>query len=60
VPATVEHRAAATAFGLTSLAAIVAECVNAMDTLKINMTIVDQVFPLLSDLSGSLNKLLSM
>lgn len=60
VPATVEHRAAAAASGLTS-AATVAECVQhfitAMDTLKLNMTAVDQVFPLLSDLSGSLNKL---
>ncbi|KAK9068942.1 hypothetical protein SSX86_013058 [Deinandra increscens subsp. villosa] len=60
VPATVEHRAAAAASGGTS-AAIVAECVQnfitAMDSLKLNMTAVDQVFPLLSDLSGSLNKL---
>ncbi|KAI3711524.1 hypothetical protein L1987_70062 [Smallanthus sonchifolius] len=55
VPATVEHRAAAAASGVTS-AATVAECVQnfitAMDSLKLNMTAVDQVFPLLSDLSG--------
>ncbi|KAI3666770.1 hypothetical protein L6452_41807 [Arctium lappa] len=60
VPATVEHRAAAAASGVTS-AATVAECVQnfitAMDSLKLNMVAVDQVFPLLSDLSGSLNKL---
>ena len=39
----------------------VAECVQnfitAMDSFKLNMVAVDQVFPLLSDLSGSLNKL---
>ncbi|WCJ25858.1 hypothetical protein M5689_007716 [Euphorbia peplus] len=60
VPATVEHRAAAAASGNTS-AATVAECVQnfitAMDSLKLNMVAVDQVHPLLSDLSGSLNKL---
>ncbi|CAH1425283.1 unnamed protein product [Lactuca virosa] len=60
VPATVEHRAAASASGGSS-AAIVAECVanfiTAMDTLKLNMVAVDQVFPLLSDLLGSLNKI---
>ncbi|XP_074269942.1 vacuolar protein sorting-associated protein 28 homolog 1 [Silene latifolia] len=60
VPATVEHRAAASATAGTS-AAVVAECVQnfitAMDSLKLNMVAVDQVFPLLSDLSGSLNKL---
>ncbi|CAN1284376.1 Vacuolar protein sorting-associated protein 28 homolog 2 [Linum perenne] len=53
VPATVEHRA--------TVAATVAECVQnfitAMDSLKLNMVAVDQVHPLLSDLSGSLNKL---
>lgn len=60
VPATVEHRAAA-AMSATTSAAIVAECVQnfitAMDSLKLNMVAVDQVHPLLSDLSGSLNKL---
>ncbi|XP_042478249.1 vacuolar protein sorting-associated protein 28 homolog 2-like [Macadamia integrifolia] len=60
VPATVEHRAAAAASTTTS-AAIVAECVQnfitAMDSLKLNMVAVDQVYPLLSDLSASLNKL---
>ncbi|CAI0468417.1 unnamed protein product [Linum tenue] len=60
VPATVEHRAAAAATGTTS-AATVAECVQnfitAMDSLKLNMVAVDQVHPLLSDLSASLNKL---
>ncbi|PPD72950.1 hypothetical protein GOBAR_DD30155 [Gossypium barbadense] len=60
VPATVEHRAAAAASATTS-AAIVAECVQnfitAMDSLKLNMVAVDQVYPLLSDLSASLNKL---
>ncbi|GMH05395.1 hypothetical protein Nepgr_007235 [Nepenthes gracilis] len=60
VPATVEHRAAAAASSTTS-AAIVAECVQnfitAMDSLKLNMVAVDQVYPLLSDLSTSLNKL---
>jgi len=60
VPATVEHRAAAAASATTS-ASIVAECVQnfitAMDSLKLNMVAVDQVHPLLSDLSTSLNKL---
>lgn len=60
VPATVEHRAAAATSATTS-AAIVAECVQnfitAMDSLKLNMVAVDQVHPLLSDLSASLNKL---
>ncbi|KAK4758901.1 hypothetical protein SAY87_020202 [Trapa incisa] len=60
VPATVEHRTAATASAATSAAAV-AECVQnfitAMDSLKLNMVAVDQVHPLLSDLSGSLNKL---
>ncbi|KAI4371697.1 hypothetical protein MLD38_010019 [Melastoma candidum] len=60
VPATVEHRAAAAA-SVTTSAAIVAECVQnfitAMDSLKLNMVAVDQVHPLLSDLSASLNKL---
>ncbi|XP_030469488.1 vacuolar protein sorting-associated protein 28 homolog 2-like [Syzygium oleosum] len=60
VPATVEHRAAAATSSTTS-AAIVAECVQnfitAMDSLKLNMVAVDQVHPLLSDLSASLNKL---
>lgn len=60
VPATVEHRAAAAATSTTS-AATVAECVQnfitAMDSLKLNMIAVDQVYPLLSDLSASLNKL---
>ncbi|XP_057499908.1 vacuolar protein sorting-associated protein 28 homolog 2-like [Actinidia eriantha] len=60
VPATVEHRAA-TAMSATTSAATVAECVQnfitAMDSLKLNMVAVDQVHPLLSDLSASLNKL---
>lgn len=60
VPATVEHRAAAATSATTS-AAIVAECVQnfitAMDSLKLNMVAVDQVHPVLSDLSASLNKL---
>ncbi|KAB2601143.1 vacuolar protein sorting-associated protein 28-like protein 1 [Pyrus ussuriensis x Pyrus communis] len=60
VPATVEHRAAA-ASSMTSSAAAVAECtqnfITAMDSLKLNMVAVDQVHPLLSDLSTSLGKL---
>lgn len=60
IPATVEHRAAAAMSSSTS-APVVAECVQnfitAMDSLKLNMIAVDQVHPLLSDLSGSLNKL---
>lgn len=64
VPATVEHRMAAmsaSAGAAASSAAAVAECVQhfitAMDSLKLNMVAVDQVYPLLSDLSGSLAKL---
>ncbi|GER56270.1 vacuolar protein sorting-associated protein [Striga asiatica] len=60
VPATVEHRAAAAPSPANSAAAV-AECVQnfitAMDSLKLNMVAVDQVHPLLSDLSASLNKL---
>ncbi|CAA3017044.1 vacuolar sorting-associated 28 homolog 2, partial [Olea europaea subsp. europaea] len=54
VPPTVEHRAAA-AMSATTSPAIVAECVlnfiTAMDSLKLNMVAVDQVHPVLSDLS---------
>lgn len=64
VPATIEHRSAAmapSAAASGSSAAAVAECVQhfitAMDSLKLNMVAVDQVHPLLSDLSGSLTKL---
>ncbi|MCL7031234.1 hypothetical protein MKW94_000841 [Papaver nudicaule] len=60
IPATYEHRASAAA-STTGSAAIVAECVQhfitAMDTLKLNMVAVDQLHPILYDLSGSLNKL---
>eukprot|EP00262_Sarcandra_glabra_P021168 TRINITY_DN877_c0_g1_i1.p1 TRINITY_DN877_c0_g1~~TRINITY_DN877_c0_g1_i1.p1 ORF type:complete len:210 (-),score=22.40 TRINITY_DN877_c0_g1_i1:57-686(-) len=60
VPATVEHRSASSSSMNTS-AATVAECVQnfitAMDSLKLNMVAVDQVHPLLADLSASLNKL---
>lgn len=60
VPATVEHRATVAA-STSNSAAIVAECVQnfitSMDSLKLNMVAVDQVYPLLSDLSASLNKL---
>ncbi|CAL9098815.1 Vacuolar protein sorting-associated protein [Musa troglodytarum] len=60
VPATVEHRAAASSSS-TASAAAVAECVQnfitAMDSVKLNMVAVDQVHPLLSDLSTSLVKL---
>ncbi|KAM0937015.1 putative vacuolar protein sorting-associated Vps28 [Dioscorea sansibarensis] len=62
VPATVEHRSqSASASGSAASAAVVAECVQhfitAMDSLKLNMVAVDQVHPLLSDLSSSLLKL---
>ncbi|MBA0867763.1 hypothetical protein Goshw_003758 [Gossypium schwendimanii] len=57
VPATVEHRRVST----EGTAAFVAECVQnfitAMDSLKLNMVAVDQLHPLLTDLSLSLNKL---
>ncbi|KAL1221748.1 putative vacuolar protein sorting-associated protein 28 [Cardamine amara subsp. amara] len=60
VPATVEHRATV-ASSTSNSASIVAECVQnfitSMDSLKLNMVAVDQVYPLLSDLSASLNKL---
>ncbi|ESQ38094.1 hypothetical protein EUTSA_v10028962mg [Eutrema salsugineum] len=60
VPATVEHRATL-AETTSNSASIVAECVQnfitSMDSLKLNMVAVDQVYPLLSDLSASLNKL---
>ncbi|KAK1291711.1 hypothetical protein QJS10_CPA05g00736 [Acorus calamus] len=61
VPATLEHRpASASGGGGGGAAAAVAECVQhyitAMDSLKLNMVAVDQVHPLLADLSGSLAK----
>jgi ESCRT-I complex subunit VPS28 len=60
VPATVEHRSASSTSSNAS-ASIVAECVQnyitVMDSLKLNMVAVDELHPLLSDLSGSLNKL---
>ncbi|CAF2042438.1 BnaA09g20000D [Brassica napus] len=60
VPATVEHRATVAA-STSNSASIVAECVQnfitSMDSLKLNMVAVDQVYPLLSDLSASLSKL---
>jgi ESCRT-I complex subunit VPS28 len=64
VPTTVEHRAAfsaaASSAAATSASAI-ARCVQnfiiAMDTIKLNMIVVDWVHPLLSDLSTSFNKL---
>ncbi|KAJ1698483.1 Vacuolar sorting-associated protein 28-like protein [Rhynchospora pubera] len=64
VPATVEHRAASTAAASSAAAtsaSAIAQCVQnfitAMDTIKLNMIAVDQVHPLLSDLSASFNKL---
>ncbi|THU53936.1 hypothetical protein C4D60_Mb10t19650 [Musa balbisiana] len=60
VPATIEHRAAASSSSSASAAAV-AECVQnfitVMDSVKLNMVAVDQVHPLLSDLSTSLAKL---
>ncbi|PKA52422.1 Vacuolar protein sorting-associated protein 28 like 2 [Apostasia shenzhenica] len=60
VPATVEHRTSSSASAASSAAAV-AECVQhfitAMDSLKLNMVAVDQVHPLLADLSASLAKL---
>ncbi|PHT64338.1 Vacuolar protein sorting-associated protein 28 -like protein 2 [Capsicum annuum] len=59
-PAIVEHRAAVATSAVSS-ASVVAECVQnfitAMDSLKLNIVAVDQVHPLLSDLSSFLNKL---
>ncbi|XP_078180955.1 vacuolar protein sorting-associated protein 28 homolog 1-like [Carex rostrata] len=64
VPATVEHRAASTAAASSAAAtsaSAIAQCVQnfitAMDTIKLNMIAVDQVHPLLSDLSASFHKL---
>lgn len=60
VPATVEHRAANSSSNSASASAV-AECVQhfitAMDSLRLNMVAVDQVHPLLSDLSASMLKL---
>ncbi|PKU80897.1 Vacuolar protein sorting-associated protein 28 like 2 [Dendrobium catenatum] len=60
VPATVEHRSFSSASTAASASAV-AECVQhfitAMDSLKLNMVAVDQVHPLLVDLSSSLAKL---
>ncbi|OAY69954.1 vacuolar protein sorting-associated protein 28 homolog 1-like [Ananas comosus] len=64
VPATVEHRASASsasASAAASSASAIAQCVQhfitAMDAVKLNMVAVDQVHPLLSDLSASFAKL---
>ncbi|GMH30326.1 hypothetical protein Nepgr_032169 [Nepenthes gracilis] len=60
VPSTVKHRAAAPTAATTS-AAIVAEAVQNfitdIDSLKLIMVAVDKVYPLLSDLSTSLNRM---
>lgn len=59
MPATVEH-GRATSSGEAGYTAAVADAVGqfitTMDALKLNMAAVDQVFPLLSDLTQSLNK----
>ncbi|KAK4786701.1 hypothetical protein SAY86_010534 [Trapa natans] len=60
VPATVEHRAESLSPSANSATAV-AECVQnfitAMDSLKLNMVAVDQVHPLLTELSVSISKL---
>ncbi|OIW20641.1 hypothetical protein TanjilG_18579 [Lupinus angustifolius] len=62
VPANVEHHRVAAAADTSTPTSIVAECVQnfitSMDSLKLNMVAVDQVHPLLSDVYGSLNKLM--
>ncbi|KAI3984934.1 hypothetical protein MKX01_004702 [Papaver californicum] len=60
VPATVEHNQASAGANNTSAEAVV-ECVQysitAMDILKLNMYVVDQVHPVLADLLASLKEL---
>lgn len=57
IPATVEHRASNSDLGT---AAAVAECVQhfitSMDSLKLNMVAVDQLYPALSDLLSALSR----
>eukprot|EP00252_Welwitschia_mirabilis_P012613 TRINITY_DN2785_c0_g1_i1.p1 TRINITY_DN2785_c0_g1~~TRINITY_DN2785_c0_g1_i1.p1 ORF type:complete len:214 (+),score=24.64 TRINITY_DN2785_c0_g1_i1:211-852(+) len=58
IPATVEHRVASS--DATGGAVAVAECVQnfitAMDSLKLNMVAVDQLYPTLTDLYSALNR----
>lgn len=60
MPATVEHGkpgAGATDGGYTAAVAdAVGQYITTMDALKLNMAAVDQIFPLLSDLTQTLNK----
>lgn len=60
MPATVEHGRPGLAGESVNYTAAVADAVGAyittMDALKLNMSAVDQVYPLLSDLTQSLNK----
>lgn len=64
MPATLEHGSAAAQGGAANSAYAVAETVQhfitTMDCLKINMTAVDQVYPLLSDLLQSLNRVVNL
>ena len=60
LPATVEHGAPRASVGAPNAAVAVAETVQhfitAMDSLKLNMVAVDQIYPVLSDLMQSMNK----
>lgn len=64
MPATVEHGRPGMAGESVNYTAAVADAVGAyittMDALKLNMSAVDQVYPLLSDLTQSLNKVPAM
>lgn len=64
VPATIEHGSSLASSSGQSTNKVIAETVQffitLMDTLKLNVTAVDEVHPLLSDLLQTLNKVLSM
>eukprot|EP00850_Spirogloea_muscicola_P008559 SM000045S16304 [mRNA] locus=s45:726634:727772:- [translate_table: standard] len=56
IPATVEHKAASSDNTASAVAETVQHFITTMDLLKLNMVAVDQIFPHLTDLVGSLNR----
>jgi ESCRT-I complex subunit VPS28 len=59
LPATVEHgkpRPAGASNAAVAVAEVVQHFITAMDSLKLNMVAVDQVYPPLADLLAALNK----
>ncbi|GBG91065.1 hypothetical protein CBR_g51799 [Chara braunii] len=62
IPATLEHGKPCESSGSTTVAVAetVQHFITAMDSLKLNMVAVDQLYPLLCDLLGSLNRVANL